>query len=80
MVTVDDIERQIEELQTALRRREFGERELEELTAELARIKDRVEAKPVRHSTILELKGMGKEIWENIDVDEYIREERRSWR
>lgn len=31
-----------------------------------------------QHS-ILELKGLGKEVWEVIDVDEYIRQERGSW-
>jgi len=31
-----------------------------------------------QHS-ILELKGLGKEIWEGVDVDEYIRQERDSW-
>jgi hypothetical protein len=25
------------------------------------------------------LKGLGKEIWEDIDVDEYIKKERESW-
>lgn len=28
---------------------------------------------------ITELRGLGKEIWEGIDVQEYINEERRSW-
>jgi len=31
-----------------------------------------------RHS-ILELEGLGKHIWEGIDPDEYIRQERESW-
>jgi hypothetical protein len=31
-----------------------------------------------QHS-ILELEGLGKEVWEGIDPDEYIREERDSW-
>ena len=25
------------------------------------------------------LKGLGKEIWQDIDVDEYIKKERESW-
>ncbi|MBX9788821.1 MAG: hypothetical protein K2Y37_07880 [Pirellulales bacterium] len=28
---------------------------------------------------ILELKGLGKEIWSTIDVDEYLNRERDSW-
>ena len=31
-----------------------------------------------RHS-ILELEGLGKEIWEGIDAQEYVNEERKSW-
>ena len=31
------------------------------------------------HHSITELKGLGKEVWEGIDVKEYIREERRLW-
>ena len=27
-----------------------------------------------------ELQGLGKELWQSIDVDEYIKEERESWR
>lgn len=28
---------------------------------------------------IRELRGLGKEIWSEVDVDEYIRKERESW-
>ena len=31
-----------------------------------------------QHS-IMELEGLGKEIWEGIDVEKYIEEERNSW-
>jgi len=31
-----------------------------------------------KHS-VLEFKGMGKELWESIDVEKYIVEERNSW-
>lgn len=29
--------------------------------------------------SILELQGLGKEVWEGIDVDQYLEEERSSW-
>jgi hypothetical protein len=29
--------------------------------------------------SILELEGLGKEIWECIDVDQYLQQERNSW-
>ena len=37
----------------------------------------KIEAKP-RHC-IMEIKGLGKEVWQAIDVDQYIAEERASW-
>jgi hypothetical protein len=33
---------------------------------------------PPRHS-ILELRGLGKEVWQGIDAQEYVRRERASW-
>lgn len=38
---------------------------------------DNVESEP--RPSILELRGLGKELWEGIDTDEYIENERRSW-
>ncbi len=35
--------------------------------------------KPAKKRLILDLKGLGKEVWENVDVEEYIRQERESW-
>jgi len=29
--------------------------------------------------SIMELRGLGKEIWQNIDVDAYLNQERNSW-
>ena len=40
-------------------------------------VRKKITAKP-KHS-IMELKGLGKEIWEGIDVEKYIEEERNSW-
>ena len=53
---------------------EDQQRLLEDLEAIIQR---RVSAKP-KHS-ILELRGLGKEIWEGIDVEQYLNEERNSW-
>ena len=43
----------------------------------VAIIRQRTSTKPL-HS-ILELEGLGKEIWESIDVDRYLQQERDSW-
>jgi hypothetical protein len=49
-----------------------------QLMGELATILQRsVVAKPL-HS-VMEFKGLGKEIWQGIDVKEYINQERDSW-
>jgi hypothetical protein len=40
-------------------------------------VQARIQAWP-KHS-ILELEGMGKELWRGIDVEKYIEEERNSW-
>lgn len=34
---------------------------------------------PRKTHSILELQGLGKEIWKGIDTDKYIDDERRSW-
>ncbi|MFN8541789.1 MAG: hypothetical protein U0232_30470 [Thermomicrobiales bacterium] len=40
-----------------------------------------VEQSEIGHGTrsLRELSGLGKEIWQDIDVDEYIRQEREAW-
>ncbi len=49
-----------------------------QLLADLAlMLRHQVTAEPL-HS-IMELKGLGKEVWQDIDVEKYIEEERNSW-
>lgn len=43
-----------------------------------ARLKKTVGKKGKKHS-ILELEGLGAEIWKGIDAQEYVRKERESW-
>jgi len=40
-------------------------------------LRQRIPIEP-QHS-ITELKGLGKEVWEGVDVEEYIKKERGSW-
>ena len=44
----------------------------------MADLKQRIEDQ--QYHSVMELKGLGKELWRGIDVDKYIEEERRSWR
>ena len=43
----------------------------------LSLVRHQVVAKPKR--SILELRGLGKEVWNNIDAQEYVNQERDSW-
>lgn len=38
-----------------------------------------VQKPPAKPRSIMELQGLGKEIWEGIDPDEYVAQERDSW-
>jgi len=40
----------------------------------------RHQIKPRPKHSILELEGLGKEIWEGIDAQEYVNQEREAWR
>lgn len=47
------------------------------LIAELtSRLSGKVERK---YRSLLELEGLGQELWQGVDVDEYLRRERSSW-
>jgi len=39
----------------------------------------RSETAPEAHTSILELQGLGKEIWQGIDAQDYVNRERASW-
>lgn len=39
----------------------------------------RAHATPEARTSILELQGLGKQIWRNIDAQEYVNRERASW-
>lgn len=48
---------------------------VEELMAD---VRQRIESQ--QDHSIMELRGLGKELWQGIDVEKYIEEERSSWR
>jgi len=43
-----------------------------------SKLKKSIFEKKIKHS-ILELEGLGAEIWKGIDVQEYVRKEREAW-
>lgn len=34
---------------------------------------------PTKRRSVLELQGLGKEIWQSVDAADYVRQERASW-
>ena len=55
---------------------ELSQEQLQRLVDELAQQAGR---KNGSSHSIMELKGLGKEIWKGIDADEYVARERDSW-
>jgi len=49
------------------------------LLEDVASLVRRKVATQARRRSILELRGLGKEIWQDIDAQEYIDQERASW-
>jgi hypothetical protein len=69
----------LDALKRAVEGSDIPEDVLERVYGELNRIDDLFPPEVKTHS-ILELEGLGAHIWRDIDVDEYIRNERESWR
>ena len=80
MTTQEDLVRKIRTIESFLRQKNLSQSELDEVMARMDAVEEAVASQGKRTSTIMELQGLGKEIWQDIDVDEYVREERRSWR
>ncbi len=55
----------------------YGKLEILEKLVRLLKKPD--EKKLKKQHSLLELEGLGKEIWEDVDIDEYIDQERNSW-
>jgi hypothetical protein len=70
LLTYDDYARGIQSLKP--------EEQLSLVEIISARLKKTLGKKRIKHS-ILELEGLGAEIWKGIDAQEYVRKERESW-
>ena len=55
-----------------------AKRERRSVTQEVLHILDQAVAESPQLS-ILDLQGLGKDVWRNIDVDQYLRTERDAW-
>jgi hypothetical protein len=45
----------------------------------LTQVAEQLEVSPDAATSILKLRGLGKEIWRNLDAQEYVERERASW-
>ena len=68
----------LDALKRAIEENDIPEDVLEAVYTELNAI-DRLFPEGVKTHSIKEIKGLGKELWRSIDVDEYLRKERASW-
>ena len=66
-----------DKLYRALQRR--ADQDRRSVAQEVLYVLSRYLQTPARHS-IVELRGLGKEIWEGIRVDRYLKAERDAWR
>jgi hypothetical protein len=69
MATYQEVRRQVENL--------TPDEQLQLLEDLAAMLRNRMIAKPKR--SIMELEGLGKEIWQGLDAQEYVNQERASW-
>lgn len=60
------------------RLQEMARRDRRSLAQEVIYLLEKASERREMHS-ILELSGLGKEVWQGIDADEYVRAERDSW-
>ena len=67
-----NIELTVEQLAIALR-------QLDKNTLDALLIEVEKRGAPDKSRSVLELRGLGKEVWKEIDVDAYIENERNSW-
>lgn len=74
MTTAEDLTQSLEDLQRSIPARSLSAADIERMHRRLAAIP------PQKSHSILELKGLGKELWRSVDVDKYIQRERDSWR
>lgn len=77
MTDTDELTKRIDQIKAEIAKRPLSETERMLIAR---RLDDLWEMLQPRKHQITELKGLGKEFWRSIDVDEYIRKERDSWR
>jgi hypothetical protein len=79
----DQVERMgysLDAIKRALLKRKLNQEDLAEAAVVIEALRAIVARSGERTHGIKEIKGLGKEMWEGVDVHDYIRKERESWR
>jgi hypothetical protein len=80
MTSTRDLGERLEEIGKRLRELDLSDSVVKRLDEEIGRLDELIaEPRPKTHG-VLEWWGVGKGFWRKMDVDEYIRKERASWR
>jgi hypothetical protein len=83
MTRAQELGEKLEEVKKRLEQLEISDPDAQILSEQIDRLLEMVsnpERAPERARSIMEWWGVGKEFWGKMDVDEYIRKERESWR
>jgi Tfp pilus assembly protein PilO len=81
MTTADELTQKVDRLREALRRKQLSAAALDQLDKEIEQVEETLEALPDKpRRSIVELDGLGKELWRSIDSEAYLERERDSWR
>jgi predicted aldo/keto reductase-like oxidoreductase len=79
-MTKEDVLQELDALAVKLRRKKPSDHDLESVMDQLRSLEAQVERAPDEEKlSILGLKGLGKEVWADIDADEYVDQLRDAW-
>jgi hypothetical protein len=79
-MTKAELLEELESLSNTVRDKRLTERQIEDASTRVQELKQVLDSDvELDPSRLRELKGLGKEIWRSMDVDEYIKQERDSW-
>ena len=77
MTEKERLAKKLDEIRSAVLEQDLPEDVLVALSRQLDEISLKPRFRP--RPAILKLKGLGKDLWRSVDVDQYIRDERASW-
>jgi hypothetical protein len=80
MTTTRELGQRLEDLGRRLRDLDLPDQTVERIDAQLDRLDELVAETRPRTRGVMNWWGVGKEFWRKMDVDDYIRKERDSWR